>query len=181
MSEIPASPKKIHLEEVDYKSGVSEATLNKIGGSINYILQAFFPLGSIIPTMLTEAQFQAEIGAEFGNWQLCDGGSAVGTAYETLTGFSVKPDLRGRYPRGKDNGAGVNPDGELALGAFQDDQLESHVHNHTHFREDPPFNLDHHRWQRGPGDATLTTTTAATGGNETRPKTTTVNFMIRVD
>jgi hypothetical protein len=179
--DVTPDTKRIQIEEIQYKSGVSEATLFKMGAAINYLLNAFFPVGTIIKTMLTEAQYIAEIGVATGSWMLCNGQTCAGSRYETLTGNTNTPDFRGRYLRMKDNGAGVNPDGELALGAFQDDAFESHTHNHVHNREDPPFNADHHRWQKGPGDATLTTTTDPTGGNETRPKTGTVNFMIRVD
>ncbi len=181
MPQVPASPKKIQEEEVKYKSAISEATMTKLAGSINYLLQAFFPVGTILMTMLDEATFQSEVGAATGNWELCDGGTAVGTEYETLTGFSSKPDLRDRYPRGKGNGAGLNPDGDLALGAHQADIFKSHYHDHVYFREDPPFNSSHHRYQKGAGDATLNVPTDYTGGAETRPLTTIVNFMVRLD
>lgn len=181
MAEVPASPKKIHVEEVRYKSGVSEATLFKMAGSMNYLLQAFLPVGTILITELDEATFQSEIGSVTGNWVLCDGRSVVGSEFEDLTGRSSIADLRGRYPRMKDHGAGVDPNGDNPIGTHYSHELVSHIHSHTYFREDPPFNATHHRWQKGNGDATLTTNTNATGGNETRPVTTVVNFMIRID
>lgn len=181
MSDVPASPKKIQQEEVKYKSGVSEATLFKMAGSMNYLLQAFFPVGTILMSMLDEATFNAQIGTVTGNWKLCNGQTCVGSAYETLTSNGAVPDLRGRYPRGKDNGAGLTPEGELATGTTLGDEFASHNHTHQYFKEDPAFNATHWRWQKGAGDSTLTTSTDFTGSAETRPKTTIVNFMIRID
>ena len=184
--EVAASPRKIQEEEVRYKGAVSEATLTKIAGSINYLLNAFFPVGSIIPTALTEVQFQDQIGSEFGNWVLADGRDVTSSAFETITGNSDIPDLRGRYPRGKDNGASLTPEGDVDLGTELGHMLQAHTHTHTYYREDPPYNSTRHRWQKGPGDNTLTTETNNTGntgtfGAETRPVSTVVNFMIRID
>lgn len=77
-----------------------------------------FPL---IESFLAEVQFQNEYGV---NWVLADGRSAVGTKYQALTGNTTVPDMRGQFLRGKNNGrndGNENPDGEVALGSFQDD------------------------------------------------------------
>jgi microcystin-dependent protein len=61
------------------------------------------PVGMIVPSMLTEAQFQALNGA---SWVLAYGQSIVGSAYATVTGNTTAPDLRGRTLAGKDNMGG---------------------------------------------------------------------------
>lgn len=58
------------------------------------------PVGMIVPSMLTEAQFQAINGTA---WVLAAGQSAVGSVYATTTGSSTLPDLRGMTLRGKNN------------------------------------------------------------------------------
>ena len=74
-------------------------------------------------SMLTEAQFQAENGS---GWILCDGRSITGSQFHTITGNTPVPDARGVFIRGKDNSAGQNPDGDLALGAAQGDTFQGH-------------------------------------------------------
>jgi hypothetical protein len=84
-------------------------------------------VGDIVHSMLTEAQFQAE---RDGTWVLADGRSVVGDGYETITGNTNIPDLRGRFLRGKNNGrvSGSNPDGEFNLGQEQGDAFQGHEH-----------------------------------------------------
>jgi len=75
------------------------------------------PVGSVQPSTLTEVQFQAEAGND---WVLCNGGSAVGSDYESITGNANVPDFRGLGLRG-DNGlrfdALADPDGSKPLGS----------------------------------------------------------------
>jgi hypothetical protein len=58
------------------------------------------PVGMIVQSMLTEAQFQAINGT---NWVLAAGQSVTGSQYATITGNSSIPDLRGMFLRGKNN------------------------------------------------------------------------------
>lgn len=167
MTDIPSSFNHIQLEGVSFRSPVSEGTLQAIGGTINGTVIELFafeasqtvnnaaqqatlnnhegritflennvpPVGSILDSMLTEVQFQAQWNV---GWILADGRSVVGSRYHTLTGHTVAPDLRGMFLRGKDNGRGLNPDGELALGTETPDQMLAHTHTmplsgaHTH-------------------------------------------------
>lgn len=121
MTQITASSQLIQQEETDYRSAVSEALMQKIGGSINYLIQKAQPIGTIVASMLTEAQFQAKAGTE---WVLCDGGSSAGSDYETLTSNSTVPDFRGEFLRGLDNGRGV--DSGRTMGSTQ----SASTHNH---------------------------------------------------
>lgn len=89
------------------------------------------PVGSIVHSMLTEAQFQAETRED---WILADGGSVSGSRYTAITGNSNVPDLRGIYLRGKNNGrsdGNEDPTGDQALGTFEADQNQVHSHGVT--------------------------------------------------
>lgn len=86
------------------------------------------PVGGLMSAMLTEAQFQAIYGT---GWVLMDGRSVAGSKYASMTGNNSIPDARGLVLRGKNNGRGdgaQNPDGDLALGTFQNDAMQGHAH-----------------------------------------------------
>jgi phage-related tail fiber protein len=134
-------------------------------------------------------------------WLLCDGRevsrstypalfAAIGTAWGIGNGATTfnLPDMRGRFLRGVDNGAGRDPDSAARsatnggnagdrVGSNQGDALGSHSHS---FREQPVVvgfpGAASGGNQYGPGTAT---TTNATGGNETRPINVNVNWVIR--
>jgi hypothetical protein len=181
MTDLASSPLKIQVEEAAYRGPVSENLASRLGGSINFLLDAVLPVGCPVFTYLTEAQFQAEVGNT--NWVLADGRSSNGTRYKDVTGFTTIPDMRGVSPRGKDAGRGLNPDGDLPIGTYQADQNKSH--NHTvhaagtgsngshdvsggsdHFNSDPSF---------------FSISLDPSGGNEARGKTNTGNFMVRIN
>ncbi len=156
------------------------------------------PIGSITTSMLTEAQFQSEIGST--KWILADGRLASGTDYGALTGVSFIPDLRGVFLRGKNNGkigGQSNPSGDLALGVYQDDEFQTHNHgggNHTHTVPNnenlSPEATDWTVGEWGGYNAPISTNvpTSASGaiitsqgGNETRVKNVTINYFIKVN
>lgn len=102
--------------------------------------------------------------------------AVIGTSYgvgDGATTFNI-PDMRGRFPRGWDNGAGVDPG--RAWGSSQLDELKSHTHT-------IPANSDQ---DSGNGyvedsdgsDTVRVTNTGATGGTETRPKNVAGMFII---
>lgn len=135
-------------------------------------------IGEIRSAMVTESVFQQQTHA---GWVLADGRNVSGSTFATLTGSSNIPDLRGIYLRGKDHGRGQNPDGDLAVGTFQDDTFLSHGHTIG-------TNTN------GSGGSSVMTTglpntnpsasfilSSSSGGNETRPKSVTVNFFIRIN
>ena len=82
-------------------------------------------------------------------------------------GWTEYEPARGRFLRGIDNGAGIDPDGTRAPGNLQDDDFESHTHTLS-----PDWNNDAID-NTGTGAQASTGggsgTTAATGGAETRP------------
>jgi hypothetical protein len=93
------------------------------------------PVGMVIQSMLTEAQFQELNGP---GWILADGRSVVGSVYASVTGNTTIPDARGLVLRGKNNGrsdGNQDPAGERALGNFQTHAFGSHTHTqnaHAH-------------------------------------------------
>ena len=137
-----------------------------------------------------ELDYEPSAGDLTTNRLLYANGAAVSrTTYATLfakigvihgqgdgaTTFNL-PDWRGRFPRGWDNGAGVDPDAGSRVadatggvtgdevGSVQDDEFESHNHSVTQ--------QFYSGAGGGGGDyaAKTDTTTGNAGGNETRPK-----------
>ena len=156
------------------------------GGELSTVA-ASLPLGTVISSMLTLAQFQAQIG---GQWVMADGSSCTGTAYATLTGFTVLPDARGMILRGKNNtraDGNQNPTGDVALGTFQDHGVVDHVHNI------PTTNVngagggyisDSVRYGAGPvvsGIGNNISSPAGAAQVETRMRNITVNHFIRIN
>lgn len=137
MSDIVSSPKKIQVEESDERAPVSESLLQKMGGSINYILDQADAqaVGSYDFSRLSEAQYQAQRGT---GWILADGRNVAGSRYATITGNTTVPDARGLFMRMKDfstavtpNVSGRNPAGNLALNSLQLDEFTQHAHGVT--------------------------------------------------
>lgn len=139
MSAVAPSENLVQQEAIQFNGPVSEASATSIAALANAMREIMLPVGSIIYSMLTEAQFQAQnTSPSPERWILADGSSVVGSKYATVTGNSTVPDLRGVMVRGKNGarGAGTgNPDGDLALGTYTADRNKSHTHTdagHTH-------------------------------------------------
>jgi hypothetical protein len=146
-------------------------------------------VGDIVQSMLTEAQFQTLRGV---NWVLMDGRSVTGSTYETITGEANIPDVRGTYLRSKDNGRGLDPDGDPNLGAYQEDQFQGHRHSQRVPSHDELgiaggtrrgiYNSGETNAQdfiREPKTDTVNGTPRT--GPETRPKSTIVNTFIKIN
>jgi len=109
-------------------TGAADAGKVVITGVDGKLDDSFFPdggtvgfIGDIKHSTLTPAQMLATNGTD---WVLADGGSVVGSLYETITGETVVPDLRGVFLRGKNNGrsdGNENPAGEQDIGEFEND------------------------------------------------------------
>lgn len=149
-------------------------------------------IGQVIYSMLTESQQQTYYGD---GWVLCDGRSVSGSVYAAITGSSTIPDARGRYLRAKDNAAGVDPNGDDALGTLRSDQNKAHSHAHTaththvlnYGHEDPgnsaPFGMV-------PLTSILGTTTTgasapgstdSSGGGDVQPLSVVMNAFIKIN
>jgi len=142
-------------------------------------------IGDIVHSMLTEAQFQAE---RDGTWVLADGRSVTGDGYETITGNTNIPDLRGKFLRGKNNGTSTtegNTSGEVNLGTPQTDAFQGHQHRF----DSQPF-ADASGGGAGnfgniPKDTFGIVSDGVNGtprtSSETRPKNVTVNYFIKIN
>lgn len=167
-----------------------------------------FPTGSILAYGGTSAPT---------GWLLCDGSAVSRTTYAALfavigetagegnntTTFNV-PDLRGRFLRGRDGGAGRDPDaaGRTAMAtggntgdavfSVQDDEFEAHNHGvtdpgHTHSMSTQSTTAGSQANAANytvPGETTSSNTTGITinnsgGSTETRPKNVNVNYIIK--
>lgn len=136
-------------------------------------------LGEVVASMLDATQFTEVNGS---GWVLADGRAVPDTLYAKMVSPNV-PDMRGVYLRGKNYGRESltgNPEGDLPVGTYQADQMARHAHSTIQMIGDNNIDGvdssgvhtgDHHNEPRQTGEF---------GGNETRPKSVTVNFFIRV-
>ena len=89
MAKISGAKEYIYEEAVDHNSPLSEDLMKRIGASINYINDnSTFQLGDIIPSALTESQFQSIRG---NNWVKFDGQDISGSDFSNLTGINTLP------------------------------------------------------------------------------------------
>ena len=159
-------------------------------------------VGSIQQSMLTEPQWAAALGTEASKWVLADGRNVAGSKYATVTGKSTIPDLRGAYMRmAGTNGTKANWDGG-ALDTFQDDNTAmpknrfttatDGTHDHGIGNVDlVKTSGNTHNLEPGTGGAPEGRTTFRAGGahshtinggdTETRPKTYSVNYFIKIN
>jgi hypothetical protein len=110
------------------------------------------------------------------------------------------PDFRGRFLRGRDGGAGIDPDrnsrtamkpggavGDL-VGSVQDQSVQSHNHGYKDiYHSENGGNGAIFTNGKGSGDTDndnepyeISRTSDSTGGNETRPKNANVNYIIKL-
>jgi hypothetical protein len=158
-------------------------------------------VGSIVSSTLTENQFITATGKDSANWRMCDGRSAVGTTYATLTGRANVPDLRGAYFRMAGNNS-TNPawkGGNLL--EWQEDATRM-PHNKFHTSTSGNHRHTLSKMQGGNAGEWASTNFASGNGNkewpttdvdgnhshnvyggdtETRPKTFNVNYFLRVN
>lgn len=127
------------------------------------------PVGSIVFGSLTAAQFTAE--TDGGEWVAADGANVSTSDWAAVTGRTVLPDARGRFIRTKDNAAGVNTAGDLALDSVTADTLKTHLHDMGHghghtISAASVANSDHtHALARDVNSSTLIATYYPGGGN----------------
>ncbi|MEY3786534.1 MAG: hypothetical protein RLZ75_739 [Pseudomonadota bacterium] len=158
------------------------------------IIGAILPVGTIIHSMLTIAQFSSQYGD---NWVIADGRLVTGSLFESITGISQIPDLRGGFLRAK--GATLNPDGDLALGTLTAPKYASHYHQEqscsygstgvatpAYLLNTSSGGVDYSIFATPGGGIERVATsgplnTVASGGNETAPVSITVNVFIRIN
>ena len=164
------------------------AELTRLQAEVAAIKAEPSPIGTIISSLLTEA----EISGMTGVWVLCDGRSVAGTtAYAKLTGRTTVPDLRGSFLRGAGTRAGVAGWAGGTLNTHVDHSTARPTTAFTGTVNDPRTNSGSGRGIAGSASFTIgeaylnpgTSTFSVTGGGdaETRPKHYVVNFFVRVD
>jgi len=169
--------------------GQANAQAQALANRTEYLYNRLLPAGVIVPYGGTSAP---------DGWIMCHGASllrseypelfsAIGTAFgePNLQTFRV-PDFRGRFLRGVDGSAGLDPDSASrtamngggntgnAVGSVQDDAFEAHSHNVNIVDQQSGTGLSGY----SQNVANPTNPTSSTGGNETRPKNAYVNYII---
>ena len=170
--------------------------------------QAEQPIGTVIQSVLTDAQFQAALPElQVGNWLLMDGRAMPAScALAKITGETHVHDLRGAYLRMAGQNANPRWNGGT-LHAYQEDETarpKQHAFtgtaasagNHSHAMN---TNRNSSDWKSGGssdralvrqggadqtapgGDHTHSVTIDGGGDVETRPKTFVVNYFIKVN
>lgn len=187
------------FDEKQYARQLNQVQRNIIDG-IKQIQQQTFNastvIGQEITAYLTESQFQDQAGT---NWVLADGRNITGSAFAKLFGSNTLPDRRGTVSRMMDNGAGIDPAGDLPLGTYQADEFESHTHvqdAHAHTQVNAAYpnagpsgsgiigwanfsSMPNNGSAGGTNNATATN--QSTGSAETRVKAIIANVFVRIN
>jgi hypothetical protein len=129
-------------------------------------------------------------------WLLCDGtqhrkssypalSNVLGPSFGASSVYFRVPDLRGRFLRGVDAGAGNDPDAGSrvasnpggnrgdAVGSLQGDEFKRHTHAYSKFPGPRGEIASGKYWAHGGAN------TGSAGGSETRPKNVNVSFIIK--
>lgn len=185
MTAIPPNILPVQQELFNFNFPSGAAGLLSLGALLNGFMTVTVPVGTLIDSLLTEAQWNTALGNPINPfWVLADGRTVSGSTYSILTGQSFVPNLCGIMRRGKNHGlisSDNNPDGDLALGTFTTDKLGQHTHAYDHggiF-----VSVNNTLLQDSPAISYIRSSTGAAsgGGNETAPKNVTVNSFIRIN
>lgn len=126
------------------------------------------PLAAILPYFGTVAPL---------GYLMCDG-AAVPVEHADLIAIigANTPDLRGQFLRGWSTAAGQDPSAPRNPGSSQGEAFKSHTHNASAAQDNSNAGS---RFSHNSRAQAGTLTTAATGGDETRPKNIAVGFIIK--
>lgn len=148
--------------------------------SASKINSALLQIGSIQQALLTEAQFQSLNGD---CWRLMNGSSVAGTDFGEFTGMTTLPNMvaEGDFLR--------QASGSRVLGSHEADEFKSHTHATQKQGSGNNGGLWHPQFPGAfagaiSGDTFTSNNTngmSNSGGVETRPKNTAVNFFIKVN
>ena len=153
-----------------------------------------FPVGTIQQSLLTEPQFQSEMGST--KWVLMNGQSVAGSKYATITGNSNVPDAAGRFLRmvGGDAGSlGAQQAQATAANGLTASTTGSDG-NHTHtWTNSTPSRITGGTDLASGGNFVVGGTDIASSGShghtinmgssdvETRPVNIAVNYFVKID
>lgn len=156
------------------------------GGSI--ISSEPVPVGTIIASMLNEAEFEHHNGS---SWVLADGRDiTIEDEYRRITQNRKVPDLRGMFLRGIDPTGKVDPEGKRTPGSEQKDSFKKHTHKVTtkfisEFQNDPPnydmFGAAGEKWGDYEDHKLEGVQLSNEGGVETRPINVAVYYYIKIN
>jgi microcystin-dependent protein len=197
---LPSVAKYLQNEEVLDTGGayppVSEAMMQKLGESINYILDTLelIAVGEIFESHDAPTGGDNHHPVLGANFVLCAGQAVSSSAaLNAVYGITTLPDLRGVFYRGRDHGRGKNPQGDLLEGTTQGDDMPSHQHNYTltynslcaRTATNPSWKgHTGSNWIDNTADTSahmFTITLGNYGGNENRPKCVTSHIYIRIN
>ena len=164
------------LQRLGYN--MARALVKTISGTPEQIQAKGLQLGDIKHSLLDEVTFQSKHGT---SWVLSDGRNISGSDLAVLTGWTVAPDLRGVFLRGKDHGAGVNPDGDTPEGTYQLDEFASHTHSTNYQHSDNGDGAGYALINVASFAGSTDGSTTSQGGLETRPKNIIVNYFIKIN
>lgn len=178
-------------------------TLAKLASAV---ANALVPVGTIIMSASddTPTGYLPCEGGLYDRTEYADLFASIGTSWGTTASdnFAI-PDLRGRFVRGSDRGAGRDPDAATRtahstggatgdnVGTLQDEQYKSHTHTISGtFDSGGTVNVYANNSGGsigsvitgtfgGAGLLSITGTATASGGNETRPKNVNVRYYIK--
>ena len=167
----------VSLGVVTIDSGIIDSVYTYEFGSMYELGSEGAPVG----TVTAYAGYSAPKG-----WLMCNGQSCaisayyklyavIGTQYGGSTGAFNVPDLRGRFVRMFDYGAGR--DAGRTFGDYQADDIAAHTHT---VAADNTGGAGAGPYLAGAGSTNATVTTSSAGGaSETRPKNLAMNYIIK--
>lgn len=157
-----------------------------------YLNKRMNPIGEVIMWAGTSAPYGYLIcnGAQVSRTTYAALFAIVGTSFGQGNGTTTfhLPDLRGRFVRGLDGGAGVDPDAASRtamntggatgnnIGSVQSDAFEAHTHT---FESTTGVGIIDNPDENDNGASGNVVTTSSTGGNETRPVNAYLNFIVK--
>lgn len=190
MADLPSIARRLQIEETRFKSAVSESLAQKLGGTMNFLLDNYaIPPGAIF-------DYGGDEGTVPLGWIICDGRAVSRTTYANLytaigtrwgigdgaSTFNV-PDLRGSFTRMVDltteGQKGADPDHATRtrpgtgtgtaeqVGSYQGDAVGPH--NHRLYTNPGSGSGYYPRSSSGDVDPQLGPV-VANSGTETRPK-----------
>lgn len=195
---ISATQVNENFQTLQQKVNELDTSMQTVQQSVQTVQQsipAAIPVGTIVP-------FAGDANSVPDGWKLCDGSEISRNDYAALYAvigikwgagnmgdtFNV-PDLRGRFLRGVDKSAGVDPDAGSrtqlftggntgdAVGSYQADETKEHDHNVTvNLSTGCHSGAD---WCGTANWGVSTYTTTKYGGSETRPVNASVNYIIK--
>jgi len=175
-------------------SGLDADTLD--GVELSTLLDQLVPVGTVVPfagTTIPEGWLLCD-GAEVSRTDYADLYAAIGVVHgggDLVSTFHL-PDLRGRFVRGADMGAGRDPDAASraapaagggsgdAVGSIQDDQFQTHIHQARSFQRtgsSDQLNTSNSNFTNVWSDTTEPT--SGRHGTETRPRNIYLSYIIK--